>query len=35
MFTEQVTKITLRFNDDLRLQSFNKVKSYLHGTSIR
>ena len=35
MFFEELYKITLSFNDDKRLQSFNKVKSYLYGTSVR
>ena len=28
VFTEKVNKIALSFNDDKRLQSFYKVKSY-------
>ena len=34
VFTEKVNYIALSFNDDKRLQSFNKVKSCAYGTSV-
>ena len=33
VYTEEVNKIALRSNDDKRLQTFDKITSYPHGTS--
>ena len=35
VFTEEVNKITLSFNDNKTLQSFNEAKWYPYGTSLR
>ena len=35
VFTEKINKIALSFNDDKRLQAFDRVKSYPYGTSAR
>ena len=32
-FTEEVNKIALSGNDDKRIQSFNLIETYSHGTS--
>ena len=34
LFTEEVNKIALSSNDDKRLQTFDKIASYLYGASI-
>ena len=33
VYTEQVNKITLSSNDDKRLQTFNKITTYLYATN--
>ena len=33
MYTEEVNKVALRSRDNKRLQTFNKIESYLHGTN--
>ena len=33
MYTEEVNKIVLTSNDDKRLQTFDKVSTYLYGTN--
>ena len=33
MYTEEINKIALRSNDDKRLQTFNKITTYLYGTN--
>lgn len=33
LFTEKTIKVALGFNDDKRLRSFNRVRSYPYGTS--
>ena len=33
MYTEEVNKIALSSNDDKRIQSFDKVTTYLYGTN--
>ena len=35
VFTEEVNKITLSFNDNKNQQSFNEAKWYPYGTSLR
>ena len=34
MYTEEINKITLSSNDDKRLQTFDKIKSYPYGGSV-
>ena len=34
VFTENDKKIALIFNDDKRLQSFHRVKSYIYGAIV-
>ena len=34
VYTEEINKIALSSNDDKRLQTFDKITSYLHGTSV-
>ena len=34
VFTEEVNKTALTFNDDKRLHSFDKVKLYTYGISV-
>ena len=34
VFTDKVNKMALRSNDDKRLQSFSRVKSYPYKTSV-
>ena len=33
VYTEEINKIALRSNDDKRLQTFNKITTYLYGTN--
>ena len=33
MYTEEVDKIALSSNDDKRLQTFNKIRTYTYGTN--
>ena len=33
VYTEQINKIALSSNDDKRLQTFNKIITYPHGTN--
>ena len=33
MYTEEVNKITLSSNDDKRIQTFDKITTYLYGTN--
>ena len=33
MYTEEVNKIALSSNDDKRLQTFDRITTYPHGTS--
>ena len=33
MYTEEVNKIALSSNDDKRLQTFDRVRTYPHGTN--
>ena len=33
MYTEEVNKIALNSNDDKRLQTFDRVTTYPHGTN--
>ena len=33
VYTEQIKKIALSSNDDKRLQTFNKITTYLYGTN--
>ena len=33
VYTEEVKKIALRSNDDKRLQTFDRVTTYPHGTN--
>ena len=33
MYTEEVNKIALNSNDDERLQTFDRVTTYLYGTN--
>ena len=32
--TEKINKIALSSNDDKRIQTFDKISAYLHGTSV-
>ena len=34
VYTEEVNKITLSSNDDKRLQTFDRVTTYPHGTNV-
>ena len=34
MYTEEVNKIALSSNDDKRLQTFNRIKSYPYGADL-
>ena len=34
MYTEDVNKIALSNNDDKRLQTFDRVTTYPHGTNV-
>ena len=34
MYTEEVNKIALSSNDDKRIQTFDRVTTYLYGTSV-
>ena len=33
VYTEQINKIALSSNDDKRLQTFDKINTYLNGTN--
>ena len=33
VYTEEINKITLSSNDDKRLQTFDKIKTYPYGTN--
>ena len=33
VYTEQINKIALSSNDDKRLQTFDKITTYLYGTN--
>ena len=34
MYTEEVNKIALSSNDDKRIQTYDKVKTFLYGTNV-
>ena len=34
LYTEEINKIAISSNDDKRLQTFDKVTTYPHGTSV-
>ena len=34
MYTEEVNKIALSSNNDKRIQTFNRVTTYLYGTNV-
>ena len=34
VYTEEINKIALSSNDDKRLQTFDKIETYLHGTNV-
>ena len=34
VYTEEINKIALSYNDDKRLQTFDKITSYPYGTSV-
>ena len=34
VYTEEVSKIALSSNDDIRTQTFDKINTYPHGTNV-